>query len=94
MTKQLEKRFAQVGSQEHVKDPIVIAKYFFPMSPATWYITEYHPEQRIFFGYVTGMLEDEWGYSSLDEFEKTRVYGVKIERDLYFEEKRFSELGL
>ncbi len=28
MTKELEKRFATVGSQKNVKDPIVIARFF------------------------------------------------------------------
>ena len=30
MTKELEARFAKVGSQEDVEDPIVVAKYFKP----------------------------------------------------------------
>ncbi len=30
LTKQLEKRFAEVGSQEEEKDPLVIAKFFNP----------------------------------------------------------------
>ena len=36
MTKTLEKRFAQVGSQENVKDPLVIAKFFNPAGEGTW----------------------------------------------------------
>ena len=30
ITKELEKRFAQVGSQENVKDPVIVAKFFDP----------------------------------------------------------------
>jgi len=35
LTKALEKRFAEVGSQEEVKDPIIIAKFFDPTGSAT-----------------------------------------------------------
>jgi hypothetical protein len=50
MTKELEKKFAQVGSQENSKDPIVIAKFFNPIGAGNWYATEYDPEMRTFFG--------------------------------------------
>lgn len=95
MTKTLAKRFAQVGSQETVKDPIIIAKFFNPTGRGTWYATEYMPEERLFFGYVSifGDECDEWGYFSLHELEsyKGRL-GLGIERDLYWEEKRASEV--
>ena len=91
MTKQLEQRFKEVGSQEDIKDPLVIAKYFNPTGAGTWYATEYNPEQRLFFGYVSifGDINDEWGYFSLDELESFKgQFGLGIERDLYFTEKR------
>lgn len=31
MTKELEKRFAEIGCQENIKDPIVVAKFFNPI---------------------------------------------------------------
>jgi len=95
MTKELEARFKEVGSQESIKDPIIIAKYFNPSGAGTWYATEYHPEERLFFGYVSifGDLNDEWGYFSLDELESFKgQFGLGIERDLYFGEKRASEV--
>jgi len=95
MTKELEARFKEVGSQEEVKDPIIIAKYFNPSGAGTWYATEYNPEERLFFGYVSifGDLNDEWGYFSLEELESVRgPFGLGIERDLYFGEKRASEI--
>ena len=96
MTVQLEKRFAEVGRQEFVEDPLVIAKFFHPMSGAAWYATEYCPDDKVFFGYVTGLVPecDEWGYFNLAELESVRIWGVSMERDLYFREKRFSQLGL
>ncbi len=90
MTKELEKRFAKVGRQEDVKDPLVIAKFFNPCGAGTWYATEYDPTDRVFFGYVSilGDWNDEWGSFSLDELEdvKSPPFGLGIERDLYFQE--------
>lgn len=95
MTRQLEKRFAQVGRQEDVEDPIVLAKFFNPTGAGTWYATEYDPEQRIFFGYVSifGDHCDEWGSFSLDELEAYQGrFGLGIERDLYWTERPASEV--
>ena len=95
MTKELEERFEMVGSQEDIKDPLVIAKYFNPTGAGTWYATEYNPKERLFFGYVSifGDWNDEWGYFSLDELEGFKgQFGLGIERDLFFVEKRASRV--
>ena len=95
ITKELEARFKEVGSQEEVKDPIVIAKFFNPTGRGTWLATEYNPDEKMFFGYVSifGDHNDEWGSFSLDEFESIRLpFGLGIERDLYFEETLSSEM--
>jgi len=95
LTKALEKRFAQVGRQEDKKDPLVIARFFNPTGAGTWYATEYDPTDRIFFGYVSifGDWNDEWGSFSLGELEAyVGTFGLGIERDLYFEEKPFSQI--
>lgn len=51
---ELEKRTANypLYSQENEKDPLVVAKLFDAFGSATWYITEYSKESKIFFGYV------------------------------------------
>ncbi len=95
MTKQLEKRFLQVGNQSELEDPVVIAKFFNPCGAGTWYATEYDPKDKIFFGYASifGDWNDEWGYFSLDELEAYKgPYGLGIERDLFFDEKPFSQV--
>ena len=95
ITKTIEKRFEQVGSQEYVKDPIVIAKFFNPTGAGTWYATEYDPIRQVFFGYVSifGDYNDEWGSFSLDELQTFRGnMGLGIERDLYFEEQPISSV--
>lgn len=90
MTSELEKRFAQVGSQDGVSDPIVIAHYFNPTGAGDWYAIAYDPRDRMIFGYVSIFRDwnDEWGYSSLDELgEYVGQFGLGIERDLYWREK-------
>jgi len=95
ITNELIKRFQEVGSQEDKKDPLIIAKFFNPTGAGTWYATEYDPIKKMFFGYVSilGNQCDEWGYFSLDELENLKLpFGLSIERDLYFGEKRFHEI--
>jgi hypothetical protein len=95
LTKALEKRFAEVGRQEEVRDPIMVAHFFNAAGAGDWYATEYYPETREFFGYVSifGDHNDEWGYFSLSELESHRsILGPGIERDLYWQEKPFSQV--
>ena len=95
LTKELLKRFEKVGRQEEIHDPMVIAKFFNPNGAGTWYATEYDPESKEFFGYVSifGDWNDEWGSFALSELESYRgKFGLGIERDLYFEEKKISEV--
>jgi len=40
LTKELEDRFLEVGSQDEVEDPIVVCNFFNPVGSATWFITE------------------------------------------------------
>ena len=71
LTQELLKRFNNVGRQEDDINPIIVAKFFNPTGAGTWYATEYHPEDKTFFGYVSifGDYNDEWGYFSLAELE-------------------------
>ena len=97
LTKELEKRFKDVGGQEDIKDPIVIAKFFNPTGAGSWYATEYDPEDKIFFGYVSifGDHNDEWGSFSLAELESVKgKFGLGIERDLYCTEQRISQFKI
>ncbi len=93
ITKELEKRFAQIGDQSQKADPLVVAKFFNPVGVLTWYATEYDKERDICYGYVTGMNFDEWGSFSIKELESVKLpLGLHIERDLYFIETRFNTL--
>jgi len=95
MTKELEKKFAKIGSQEKNADPTVVVKFFNPCGAGTWYATEYDSKDKIFFGYVSifGDHCDEWGSFSLDELESVKgPFGLGIERDLYFDSKPISKV--
>lgn len=97
INKTLEARFKKIGSQETIKDPIVVAKFFNPTGAGTWYATEYDPKEKIFFGYVSifGDWNDEWGYFSLEELENFNgAFGLGIERDLHCGEKPISEFNI
>lgn len=72
-------------SQEKETDPMIHVKYFTPDSSWTWYVTEGETRED---GH-----EPELGYFVLSELESvTGPMGLHIERDLYFEPKRKSEV--
>ena len=105
MTKDLVKRLPALYSQEDTPDPMVVCKFFTPDADWTWYAIEGSPVDEdgyydtdkekvdfLFFGLVSG-LEVELGYFSLAELESVRgPFGLHIERDLYFEPTRLSEV--
>lgn len=86
LTKELEAQFKRVEPEE-CQDPKILVRYFNPTGSGSWLASEYNPEDKIFFGFVSifGDDCDEWGYFSLDELESFRGrMGLGIERDLYF----------
>ena len=92
LTKEIKEKFAKVGRQEDVSDPLVVAKFFDPQGSWTWYATEFDPENEIFFGWVHGLVK-EWGSFSLEELQSyTGPFMLGIERDIYFGYQRISEI--
>jgi DUF2958 family protein len=97
LTHELLRQFKRAGRQDEAKDPLVIAKFFNPTGAGTWYATDYDPEEKIFFGFVSifGDHSDEWGTFSLDELQSFRGrFGLGIERDRHFHPKRASEIDI
>ncbi len=91
-------------SQENEPDPMVIVKFFHPLSHWTWYASEgspvdtngyYDTDQEkvdfLFFGWVYGDVP-ELGYFSLNELKSVNVMGLGIERDQHFTPMRLSEV--
>ncbi len=90
---EVRRQLPPLYSQEHEPDPMVICKFFHPLSQWTWYAYEGSPEGTdfIFFGWVYGDFP-ELGYFSLHELESVSVMGLGIERDLQFTPTRLSEV--
>jgi hypothetical protein len=83
LTQEIRRRLPKLYSQEHVRDPLVLAKFFTPDSSGTWYATEFDGADT-FFGLVDG-LERELGYFSLRELETARgPLGLPVERDRWW----------
>jgi hypothetical protein len=93
LTKEIKNLFTKTGRQENVKDPLIIAKFFYPAGYATWFATEFDPTERMFFGYCAVQQGgEEWGYFSLDEMQSFKGrFGLGIERDMHYRPKRVSE---
>lgn len=47
-----------------------------------------------FYGYVTGLQVDEWGYTSFNELKAIKLppFGLGIERDMYFGKHTVKEI--
>lgn len=97
ITKEILKRFKEIGSQEEESDPIVVVKFFNPCGAGTWFATEYNEEDQIFFGYASifGDHCDEYGSFSLEDLKSVKGFGgLGIERDRHCGEKRISEFNI
>lgn len=100
----LKKQLPSLYSQQNEQDPLVICKFYHPLSSMTWYAIEGSPVDAdglydtskekvdfLFFGWVYSDFP-ELGYFSLNEMQKVKVMGLGIERDLQFTSKRLSEV--
>ena len=73
----------------------MIYEHFF-LGGCDWYVADYGPDERIFFGYT--ILNDdldnaEWGYISFDELREVRTHqGIEVDRDLHWEPRKASEV--
>lgn len=76
------------------KDKKVLMHFF--IGSCDWYVTEYSPEDRLFFGWAClGDLQNaEWGYISLDELKELKVKFMEVDRDLHFVPCKISEIPL
>ena len=84
--------YSQDGKKENA---VVVAKYFFPCTALTWYVTEGRKEgdDYLFFGLVVGTdTSAEMGYFSLSQLSELNICGLKVERDIYFQPKKLGEI--
>ena len=95
MTKEIEKKASKfpLGSQDGKGlDAEIIVKFFDPTGSGTWYVLEYDPENKIFFGLVS-LHELEYGEFSLEDLESVKGrFGLGIERDINFGNKKIKDI--
>ena len=69
-----------------LEDKIIQMHLF--LGGSDWYLAEYSPEERLFFGYAIlnkDYQNAEWGYISYDELRELRTQeGFEIDRDLHW----------
>ena len=100
MPKELAKKMPELRKQDGKgADTIIHAKIFHPAGRATWYISEYDGEDVLFcYAVVLSLQDAEWGYQSLKELQEYRMSvpfpGLTLERDLWWEPKRFGDINL
>ena len=57
-----------------------------------WWILEYDPNDRLFFG-IAKIFVHELGYISFDEMKEAKAFGVmEVERDLNFDVKKVKDV--
>ena len=93
LPEEVRKQLPPLYSQEHEQDPMVMCKFFHPLSNMTWYAIEGSPENGdfIIFGWVHSD-SPELGYFSLNEMQEVQVMGLGIERDEHFTPTKLSEV--
>ena len=71
----------------------IIHMHFF-IGGCDWYIAEYEPTHRIFFGFanLNDDLNAEWGDIPFDELIAINIKGMEVDRDLYWKPKPFKEI--
>ncbi|MEP7167729.1 MAG: DUF2958 domain-containing protein [Candidatus Woesebacteria bacterium] len=83
LTQELKKQFPAIYSTEESEDPLVMCRYFLPMTKWEWFVTEFDGTSE-FFGYVVGQYT-ELGYFTLNDLRTARgPFGFQVERDCSF----------
>jgi hypothetical protein len=72
-----------------------IIKMHFFMGGCDWWIAEYSPEERLFYGFALinrDWQSAEWGYINLDELLQIKAGYLEIDRDLHWKPVKFGEI--
>ncbi|MBA2377970.1 MAG: DUF2958 domain-containing protein [Blastocatellia bacterium] len=82
----LRSTLPKLREQQHSKDPMVYAVFYFPLSGWKWFVTEgaANGDDFLFFGYVIG-FEAELGYFSWSELKSVNIDGIRVESVENFE---------
>lgn len=96
LTQAIKRKLPKIYATESIplEEKPIICKFFNPIGFGNWYVIEGEQKEDdfIFFGLVD-LHEQEFGYFSLRELESTRLpLGMKIERDIYFEDYKVKDV--
>ena len=86
-TKEVLENIPQLYSTEDTpfKEKVIYEHFF--IGGCDWYVAEYDPENKLFFGFaiLNNDLEmAEWGYISFEELVILKVSFLEVDRDLHF----------
>lgn len=84
-TSNLKQKLAELGPQDFADDPKVVAVITSPIDSTAFYITEYRPDEDMFFGYVRGKSIDTWGSFPRQGIES--LHEINREMPEYLNEK-------
>lgn len=92
LTPELRNRLPKIGATEEQGEcAFALVKFFTPDGPGTWYVSEFDGED-LCYGLVV-MHGPEFGYFSLRELQRLKgMFGLPVERDLYFVPMPLGEL--
>jgi len=94
LTKEITKKATeQFDKGSDLDDQMIVAKFFNPMGSWTWYLMNLAEDGDYAWGIVDGHAV-EMGSFSISELQKVKLkpFGFGIERDMYFEPIKASEL--
>ena len=90
ITEQAQKQYKK---GDNIDDQMVVAKYFNPTGNGTWYLMNMDEDEDYCWG-IVDLFAIEMGSFSMKELQSIKLppFGLGIERDLYFEPVKASEL--
>ena len=96
LTEAIRRALPKLRSTEPIplEEKKIICKFFNPCGIGTWYVVEGEEDEGdfLFWGLVD-LHEKEFGSFSLKELSDLRLsFGMKIERDLHFENKKVGDV--
>ena len=88
-------KLPRIYASDHVPlEEVVIHQHFF-LGGSDWYMAEYDPRDRLFFGYAilnNDLVNAEWGYTSYDELRGINLRGLEVDRDLHWKRTRVRDI--
>ena len=93
LTKEITKKATeQFDKGSELDDQMIVAKFFNPMGRGTWYLMNLADDGDYAWG-IVDLHEVEMGSFSMNELQSAKLpFGLGIERDMYFEPIKASEL--